>query len=221
AAGKRRASAAPGADDHEQKERERLDKELEMHAANHDGEESTEALKARVGQAQSRGCQSRHRRECRGAIHYYRGAMRGGPPRASMKLDNRPKKLLVKDVAADVVQAVRDWYETTGQVESVDARENGDLVVAFRTRAAAEQGLAKGPNIPIAGHKQISWYTTQPTPAKASPASTNGSQPSREEQQDVHMPGPTVEPTHDAHTREEEMVVSGWGADEEDGFGML
>ena len=28
-----------------------------------------------------------------------------------MKLDNRPKKLLVKGVSADGVPAVRDWYE--------------------------------------------------------------------------------------------------------------
>jgi hypothetical protein len=65
--------------------------------------------------------------------------MRSGPPRASMKLDNRPKKLLVKDVAPDTVQAIRDWYASTGQVESVDALDSGDVVVAFRSRSAAEQ----------------------------------------------------------------------------------
>lgn len=37
--------------------------------------------------------------------------MRGGPPRASMKLDNRPKKLLVKGVSEENSQALRDWYE--------------------------------------------------------------------------------------------------------------
>ncbi len=37
--------------------------------------------------------------------------MRGGPPRGSMKLDNRPKKLLVKGVNTDQVQAVKEWYE--------------------------------------------------------------------------------------------------------------
>jgi hypothetical protein len=38
--------------------------------------------------------------------------MRGGPiPRASMKLDNRPKKLLVKGVRDEGVQALRDWFE--------------------------------------------------------------------------------------------------------------
>ena len=39
--------------------------------------------------------------------------MRGGPPRGSMKLDNRPKKLLVKGVTGDQVQSVRDWYEVS------------------------------------------------------------------------------------------------------------
>lgn len=56
-----------------------------------------------------------------------------------MKLDNRPKKLLVKDVGSDGVQAVRDWYEAGGQVDTVETLENGDAVVTFRTRAAAEQ----------------------------------------------------------------------------------
>lgn len=46
-----------------------------------------------------------------GGRSFYRGAMRGGPPRASMKLDNRPKKLLVKGVSDEQLQGVRDWYE--------------------------------------------------------------------------------------------------------------
>ena len=29
----------------------------------------------------------------------------------NMKLDNRPKKLLVKGAPPEAVQAVRDWYE--------------------------------------------------------------------------------------------------------------
>lgn len=37
--------------------------------------------------------------------------MRGAPARGSMKLDNRPKKLLVKGVHEDGSQALRDWYE--------------------------------------------------------------------------------------------------------------
>lgn len=74
-----------------------------------------------------------------------------------MKLDNRPKKLLVKGVREEGVQALRDWYEvrveaflhllarvdpflqTTGQVESLERMDSGDIIVTFRSRAAAEQ----------------------------------------------------------------------------------
>lgn len=118
------APASTAQDDHEKKERERLDKELEMHAVG----ESTEELKAKLAklreEAASLGIQatspdtsygSAYRgyrgrgRGVRGA--FYRGSPRGGPPRASMKLDNRPRKLLVKGVREDAVQALRDWYE--------------------------------------------------------------------------------------------------------------
>jgi len=56
-----------------------------------------------------------------------------------MKLDNRPKKLLVKDVGTDNVQTVRDWYEASCQIEAVERLDNGDVTVMFKTRAAAEQ----------------------------------------------------------------------------------
>ncbi len=59
--------------------------------------------------------------------------------RASMKLDNRTKTLLVKDVGSDSIQAVRDRYEAGGQVDAFETLENGDVVVVFKTRAAAEQ----------------------------------------------------------------------------------
>jgi RNA-binding protein 26 len=47
----------------------------------------------------------------RGGRGFYRGAMRGGPPRSSMKLDNRPKKLLLKGAVSEHLQDVRGWYE--------------------------------------------------------------------------------------------------------------
>lgn len=56
-----------------------------------------------------------------------------------MKLDNRSKKLLVKAIGSDSIQAVRDWYDTGGQVDAFETLENGDVIVTFRTRAAAEQ----------------------------------------------------------------------------------
>ena len=115
--------------DHERKERERLDKELEIHAVG----ESTDELKARLAKlreeaaslgisattpdtsygAPYRGYRGRGR-GTRGS--FYRGSPRGGPPRASMKLDNRPKKLLVKGIREDALQALRDWYEVRSRL---------------------------------------------------------------------------------------------------------
>jgi RNA-binding protein 26 len=168
---KKPSSSMTQPEDREAKERERLDKELELHSATVDGEETTEALQAKLArlkaevrsrdylrgrrasfvfsvQAASLGIDPsaepaptypyRGRGRARGR-GFYRGAPRGSPMRASMKLDNRPKKLLIKDVGNDSVQPVRDWYEAGGQVDALETLENGDVVVTFRTRAAAEQ----------------------------------------------------------------------------------
>ncbi|KAH9049466.1 hypothetical protein EDB84DRAFT_1037590 [Lactarius hengduanensis] len=233
---KKPSPSAPRPEDREAKERERLDKELELHSAALDGEETTEALQAKLAKLKAEAASlgidpltesapaypyNSHRGRGRGRGRaFFRGAARGGPPRAGMKLDNRPKKLLVKDVGSDGVQAVRDWYEAGGQVDAVETLENGDVVVTFKTRAAAEQGLAKGSNIPPSGQRQISWYHNGPStsaagagattaPPKATPDVSNDEGYGREQ--------PTIHTLND-----EEPAVSGWGGDEEeDGMGML
>ncbi|KAF7982060.1 hypothetical protein HWV62_30346 [Athelia sp. TMB] len=233
--------------DREAKERERLDKELEGHSSTPQPESSaepnTEDLKAKLARLKAEaaslglpealadasgynapypGFRGRGRGRARGG--FYRGAARGGPPpRASMKLDNRPKKLLVKGVADAGVQAVRDWFETTGQVDSLDAAENGDLVVAFKTRAAAEQGLAKGFNIPQVGPVQITWVSGQSI--KKITTSTHTEPPGMDTGADEDAPpAQSVDKPYDAPPvdEEEEVAASGWGGDEdEDGMGML
>ncbi|KAG6850328.1 hypothetical protein H0H93_014903 [Arthromyces matolae] len=219
--------------DIEKKERERLDQELDIHGATGGQEESAEDLKAKLerlkAEAASLGISdasiepSKRSYRARGrGFRGYRGFVRGGhPPRASMKLDNRPKKLLVQGVHEDKTQVVRDWYETTGQMDSLERLDSGDLVVAFKSRAAAEQGLAKGTNIATIGGVTISWYIGQPTAPKSAPPSTAHLEPS-----DIHM-GPT-QPSHSAEQMnsprpDEEVVASGWGGDGdgEDGMGML
>ncbi|KAI0336015.1 hypothetical protein GY45DRAFT_572451 [Cubamyces sp. BRFM 1775] len=244
----KRAGSTPRTEEHERMERERLDKELEMHHAvtGAEGEEeSTEELKAKLeklkAEAASLGITETsetpaypstsyrpYRGRARGRA-FFRGAMRGGPPR-SMKLDLRPKKLLVKGAPAESLQAVRDWYETTGQVESVETVESGDILVSFRSRGGAEQGLAKGSQIATVGPVQISWYTDRPTnpgSAAASKSPAPSAQPSdapREE--DSAMDGGAsahlhshIEETDDSHMHEE-IEAGGWGGDD-DAFGMI
>ena len=165
-----------------------------------------------------------------------------------MKLDNRPKKLLVKGVDEGHTQALRDWYEvrvvplsipirdcsccygcfqTTGQLDNVDLADNssGAYIVSFKSRSAAEQGLAKGSNIPLIGSVQISWFTgkegtsTSGGVATISPTTKTDSGPSADGVVGARKAGASS--TQDM--QEEEIVASGWGGDgdEGDGMGML
>jgi len=76
-----------------------------------------------------------------------------------MKLDNRPRKLLVKGVPEESVEVAHNWYgvripdfstrpslvaeserrQTTNGVENVERLADGDLIVSFKTRSSAEQ----------------------------------------------------------------------------------
>lgn len=234
------ATATPAAvklDDPEKKERDRLDKELELHSAVGKGEEeeSTEDLKAKLERLKAEaaslglseagpepswgGSYRGYRGRGRGARGYYRGAgYRGGAPRSNMKLDNRPKKLLINGAKEGSDQAVRDWYETAGQLESLSTLENGDMVVAFHTRSGAEQGLAKGHNISLVGPVQVSWYTGSGTGAASvtQPKESGIDANSAAEATDAQSQDALISPG--AH---EEEVASGWGDGDEDGMGML
>lgn len=51
-------------------------------------------------------------RPYRGRGRPFRGSFCGAPPnRASMKLDNRPKKLIIKGASSEHQQALHDWFE--------------------------------------------------------------------------------------------------------------
>ncbi|TFK76880.1 hypothetical protein BDN72DRAFT_890677 [Pluteus cervinus] len=246
----------PDVSEHEKKELEKLDQELEGRGVDAKGststepeEDSTEALKAKLAklkaevslsfifcpshlrQAASLGISETpptypayaggfrpYRGRGRGAPRgYYRGAIRGGgPPRGSMKLDNRPKKLLVKGVTDESVQALKGWYDIGGQVDSFEAQEDGKVVVGFKNRIAAEQALAKGHNIPDVGTVQISWFTNTSSAVTTETTTT----PTHQQEEIVEAPvllGGGRSPRH----VDEEVVASGWGNDEEDGMGML
>ncbi|KAH9950510.1 hypothetical protein B0H21DRAFT_723637 [Amylocystis lapponica] len=215
----------PRSEDKERLERERLDRELELHhavgAVEGETEESTEDLKERLAKLKAEaaslglsevsdvpyGSGAPYRsfrgrgRGARGG--YYRGAMRGGPPRAT---------------STDAVQAVRDWYETTGQVDSVEPADNGDIIVSFRTRAAAEQVWPReGGEYITVGPVQISWVTGQPTGAlqKAPSVAPDSTYATEDKSMVDERPGSPVE-------IQEETAAGGWGGDDgDDAFGML
>ncbi|KAH8120240.1 hypothetical protein DFH11DRAFT_43142 [Phellopilus nigrolimitatus] len=228
-----RAAPAHGSDDKERRARELLDMELDMHArAGEDNgpsesEETPESLQEKLAKLRAeasalgisdaalpsfspsfRGYRGRGRG--RGS---YRGASRGGPPRASMKLDNRPKALLVKGVSSqdpDVMQAVRSWYEGGGQLASIDVHDDDSLVVHFLTRAAAEQGLAKGTTIPSAGIVKLGWHNDI-FPAKSAPVPQTFTEKKLPVFGDDRPPSPRTEDVPEE---------TGWG-NEEDGMGMF
>ncbi|OCB88593.1 hypothetical protein A7U60_g4296 [Sanghuangporus baumii] len=146
----------------------------------------------------------------------FRGAVRGGPPRGSMKLDNRPKALFIKGVSShdpDVVQAVRTWYEAGGQLASLDVHDNESLIARFHSRPAAEQALAKGPNIPSAGSVKLSWHIeSAAAPTKVASATTPAASEKKQTATNEDRP-PSPRP-------EEATEEIGWGNEEDDGMGM-
>ncbi|KAH9921931.1 uncharacterized protein BXZ73DRAFT_39181 [Epithele typhae] len=246
-----RKASTPHVDERQRAELERLDKELETHHSENgtpgaEGEEeSTEELKAKLEKLKAEaaslgipvsepaaapygGTSYRpYRGRGRGARgSYYRGAIRGGPPRTSMKLDNRPKKLLVKGAPVESLQAVRDWYETTGQVDAVDALDGGNILVSFRTRAAAEQGFAKGSQIATVGGVQLSWHAGPSGPSKTSTvpvsasAATLADADSRVYGREAAEGVPEDVNEDSAMHAPDDIEVGGWGVDD-DGFGMM
>jgi len=57
-----------------------------------------------------------------------------------MKLDNRPRKLLIQDLPAteEAIHAVRSYYQDIGNLESFWKEDEGQVVAQFWTRTAAE-----------------------------------------------------------------------------------
>ncbi|KZT41348.1 hypothetical protein SISSUDRAFT_303216 [Sistotremastrum suecicum HHB10207 ss-3] len=109
---------------------------------------------------------------------FYRGAAMAGPPR-NMKLDNRPKRLLVKGVALgdeQALQHVREWYLTSGQLDSPQQQPNGDIILSFQTRSAAEQAFAASTHIKShVNDIKITWHsdTSQNNTSLPPPPSTS------------------------------------------------
>ncbi|CAI2169616.1 3033_t:CDS:2 [Funneliformis geosporum] len=103
----------------------------------------------------------------RGRAVFYRGRARGSWPRVrggsamrSYKLDNRTSKLLLKEVPAGSTDILRNYFQQFGELETFTVtEETRTAIVQFKNRKDAEQALVKGSNIPDVGQVQMTWHT--------------------------------------------------------------
>ncbi|CAE6421778.1 unnamed protein product [Rhizoctonia solani] len=133
----------------------------------------------------------------------WRGRGRGAPPRGSMKLDNRPRTLVVKGLPdkPDAKESAVAWFASFPECESVEVNvSTGELEVKYKTRFAADQARA---TIPALGTLQFAWPTTS-----ASATGPSTSVPVKK--------SPTIEPVtlhHDNIVKADStMDEDGWGA---------
>ena len=98
------------------------------------------------------------------------------------------------------------------------AVQGGDVLVAFRSRAAAEQGYAKGAHIAAIGPVQLAWFSGQATSAAARGASA--APDASKEGEDEGAGAPADDDAHMHMHMPEEVEAGGWGGDD-DGFGMM
>ncbi|CAG8474581.1 13350_t:CDS:2, partial [Dentiscutata heterogama] len=188
----------------EEKEREQLDRELDMLSKiNETGvanESSSTTSTSTAVQANSETGNSETNASAptssnesvsyrgRGRASLYRGRARAAWPRVrgggvlrSFKLDNRTTKLQLKEVPAGSNDTIRNYFQQFGEIESITfADEARSAIVHFKTRYDAEQALVKGPNIPNVGTVQISWLTeansvSRPSSEDTSNTTTNPS----------------------------------------------
>ncbi|CAO3621020.1 unnamed protein product [Cunninghamella blakesleeana] len=99
-----------------------------------------------------------------GSIYGYRGGWprmaRGGMKRS---LDNRPTKLLIKDIPENINKDdLQQHFQQFGNLVSFTSNEN-DFIAHYSQRYEAEKAMAIGSKFP-AGQLTLSWYTNT-TPA--------------------------------------------------------
>lgn len=173
----------------EEKERERLDRELDLLSKMGDkgpqnsSTEVTEALQAKLDQlkaeAASLGVSEHTFRGGRGGGAYRargRGSFRGRGFAAATgfkpySLDLRPTKILIKSVPASVQPRLKEHFERYGDVESISTDGGtGNAIVHYKTRHEAEKAFYNGGKFDDVSEKlELSWYqdngVTQSSPS--------------------------------------------------------
>lgn len=171
----------------EKREKEQLDRELDLHAKGSEPASTTEELKKKLeslkaeaaslgidgaGGASGYGFNSRGRGRGgyvprgRGGYPPYaaRGGAMGGPNR-SFRIDNRTTRLKIQDLPAGTDEdKVKQHFANFGELESFDGTEG---TVVYKARANAEQALRAGAEIEGVGTVKLSWIQPPPTATTA------------------------------------------------------
>ncbi|KAI8812609.1 hypothetical protein BJ742DRAFT_26479 [Cladochytrium replicatum] len=150
----------------EEKERERLDRELDfLHKINDTSaapdatnEEIERALKAQLDALKSEALSlgidpaavlsastpTAGRGRGRGSWLGGRGGYSYGSQPRSFRLDNRTTKILVKDANIINLERLKSNFEKVGEVDAVSETETNTYIVTMKTRKDAEKGVSAG-----------------------------------------------------------------------------
>lgn len=89
--------------------------------------------------------------------------------------------------------------------------------MSFKSRSAAEQGLAKGTNIPSVGSVQVAWFTGKPSTSSNAISATPVIHQEADDSSTPPIGSGSPEVSEDAQMQEENDS-GGWGGDD---FGMM
>ena len=185
------ASTANWKAEKEKREKEQLDRELDLHAQGSSPASTTEELKQKLeslkaeaaslgidgGASSGAGYGYNARGRGRGGAYIPRGrggytpyAARGGAgamgPNRSLRIDNRTTRLKIDNLPTGAdTDKLKQHFAAFGELESFDA-DTATLV--YKARNSAEQALRAGAEIADVGTVKLSWIQP-PTPAVAAP----------------------------------------------------
>lgn len=172
----------------EKREREQLDRELDMHSraaapessATDELKKKLESLKAEAASlgldssgAPVDGFSSRGRGRGgyvprgRGAFAPYGRGRGAAQANRSLRLDNRTTRVRVSELPSDVDQdKLQTYFGTFGEIDTVEGTGEQELTIVYKSRNSGEQALRAGTEIPNIGSVKMSWV--QP-PVSATP----------------------------------------------------
>lgn len=159
----------------EEKEKERLDRELDMISQiNTSG--GSDALKETMEKLRSEAAAlgidpnqvTASTRGGRGGYSSYRGGRGGGRGgyKGKYNVDNRTTKIMIKSLTAENKSTVETHFKTFGEIESVTPVDDSSVIVQFKTRAEAEKAVMGASSIAELSGIKLFWHNA-PTPSQS------------------------------------------------------